>query len=1143
MLNLFSGRAVKLTKPSSTLIPLLVGSLLTFAAGRARAQTEPVRARITEAIDETNRVQLRGNVHPLARPEFDQGVVADSQPMNRMLLLLQRSPEQQVALSKLMEEQLAKGSANYHRWLTPEEFGKQFGPAEEDIQAVTAWLGSHGFQGIKMGPGHMVMEFSGTAGHVRNAFHTEMHHYVVNGEAHLANPSDPEIPAALASVVAGIRSLHNFKPQLHRRTIGTFRRDKQTGNVEPLFTGSDKNGPFFALGPSDFAKIYGFPPGLTGAGMSIAIVGDSNIHQSDVTAFSVLFGLPASNLNVILNGPDPGVNSDEGEADLDVEWSLAAAPQATIDFVVSEGTASTAGFDLSAIFIVEKNLAQVLSDSFGVCEPALGSAGNAFYNTLWEQASAQGITVVVSAGDGGSDGCDDFTTATMATSGTAVSGTASTPFNVAVGGTDFDDVGKQNNFFKPSSGNDPLTLESALGYIPETTWNDSCAATATAGSLATCVNPTDKNSLNIVGGSGGPSKVYAKPVWQQGGITPNDGARDTPDISLFASDGHNGSFYVVCQADAVMTPSSSCAASGTFEFVGVGGTSASAPAFAGILALIESQSDRRKGNANVVLYQLAKTQAASTAPATCNSSNHTNPSVPPPAACAFNDITKGNNSVPCAGGSNNCSSSTANTNGVLVDSKNVPAFTTGPGYDLATGLGSVNVSNLLNKWSTFEPNLRPVNVVLQASVDGGAHFVTSLNIAHGQPVLVKILVDPQTGTGSPTGDAGLIATGVTSGNTFGVGGAPLSPDSGGTGSTASFTTTALPGSGNPPELFQLQANYPGDNLFRANGSSTLLATVSPENSQLRVAILSFNVSGNVTINPTSLVYGSSYVLRAEIAGARTPACQPVLFTPANNNTHGCATGTVAITDNGSSAPPNGGTFALNILGHTENQPIQLVPGAHTLSATYSGDSSYVAPASPTTAMVTVTQAGTTTALTASPTSIASGGSVTLTATVTSTQFSGDAPGAPGGKLLATPVQFLNGTTPISGMVQLTPSPGSANNPSLTATLTTTLSGLGIPDTTSPWRPKLPPGLFWLLACCAAVYGLFLWKMPRARRRGYAYAGLVVFALAAAGIAGCGGGGGSKSTPTPQNKMVTITAKFTGDSNYTASSNTTTVTIQ
>jgi Pro-kumamolisin, activation domain/Bacterial Ig-like domain (group 3) len=1124
MLNRLPERAMRLPKLGDRLIPLVAASLLTFSAGEASAQTQPVRARITETVDETNRVQLRGNVHPLARPEFDQGVVADSQPMNRMLLLLQRSPEQQAVLSALMEEQLTKSSTNYHKWLTPEEFGKQFGPADADIQAVTAWLGSHGFQGIKMGPGHMVIEFSGTAGHVRNAFHTEMHHYLVNGEAHMANASDPQIPAALAPVVAGIRSLHNFKPKSHLHPVGRFQRDKETGRVEPLLTttkgcGPTGSQPCFALGPGDFAKIYNIPPSLDGLGQTIAVVADSNISGADFDSFRQLFGLGGFPVNVILNGPDPGLNGDEGEADLDVEWSDAVAPNATIDLVVSETTASTAGFDLSALYIVENNLAPVMSESFGVCEAQLGSSGNAFYNTLWEQAAAQGITVTVSAGDGGSDGCDDFNTATVATSGMGVSGTASTPFNVAVGGTDFDDANRQSQFWSTSNG--PF-FESALGYIPETTWNDSCAATATPSSLTTCVNPSDKTTLNIVSGSGGPSAVYGKPVWQQGNITPIDGVRDTPDVSLFASDGHNGSFYVVCQADAVKTPSSSCATSGTFEFLGVGGTSASAPAFAGIMALINQQTGRRQGNANVVLYKLFSQN-----PANCNSST----SPLSGSTCIFYDITKGNDSVPCAGKSPNCSSQTANTNGVLVDAKNVPAFTTGAGYDLATGLGSVNAGNLITAWGKFEIGLKQsVTSILSPTVP------PSLNpIQHGTPVSISAKVAPNPpGPGTPSGEVSLLTDAnpnptSSSSSVLGEGAATLD----GTGA-ATIMTSGLPGG-----TYNLSVHYPGDANFAPSDSLTKIPVmVMPEQSQLKIAILSFSLN---TIAPPSLVYGSNYVLRAEVAGTTTPACQPILFAPPNNNTQGCATGTVTITDN---APRNGGTFALNSLGHTENQPIQLVPGNHTLLATYSGDSSYIAPASPFKAMVTVTQAGTTTVVKASPTSITSGDMVTLTATVTSTQFSGDAPGTPGGNLLATPVQFLNGTTPISGTVQLTPSPGSANGPQLTATLTTTLSALGIPDTTSPWRPKLPPGLIWLLGSCVALYGLFLWKIPRARRLRYVYGGLAVLALAAAGIAGCGGGGGgSRSTPTPQSKTVTITAKFSGDSNYTASSGATTVSVQ
>jgi hypothetical protein len=1107
--------------------------LLVLAGARtASAQTQGVRARITEAVDETNLVRLRGNVHPLARAEFDRGVVADSQPVNRMLLLLQRSPEQQAALSALMEEQLTKSSPNFHKWLTPEEFGKQFGPADEDIQAVTTWLGSQGFQGIKMGPGHMVIEFSGTAGHVRNAFHTEMHHYVVQEEAHIANASDPQIPAALAPVVAGIRSLHNFKPKSHLHPVGTFRRDKGNGKIEPLLTtqrGCGPNGsqPCFALGPADFAKIYNIPPSLDALGQTVAIVADSNINQADFGSFRQLFGLGGFPVNVMLNGPDPGLNGDEGEADLDVEWSDAVAPNATIDLVVSEGTASTLGIDLSALYIVENNLAPVMSESFGICEAQLGSSGNAFYNALWEQAAAQGITVMISSGDGGSAGCDDFTTATVAKGGIAVSGTASTPFNVAVGGTDFDDAGKQSNFFKPSSGNDPTTLESALGYIPESTWNDSCAAAATAGSLTTCVSAAG-NLSNIVGGSGGPSSVYlTKPIWQTGF---GDSARDIPDVSLFASNGNNGSFYLVCEADAVQTPSSSCSSGGSFEFVGVGGTSSSSPAFAGIVALINQKTGQRQGNVNPILYQLAKTQIASTTSATCNSSNRTNPSVPPPAVCVFNDITKGNDSVPCAGGSPNCSSTTANTNGVLVNSAKAPAFTTGTGYDLATGLGSVNVTNLVNAWATFEATLKPTATSIPTTMP-----VSLANLPHGTQVTFNITVVPSpAAAGTPSGEVSLFTDANPNPSSspstiLGEGGASLN-----NGSAA--ITTILPGG-----TYSISAHYAGDAAFNESDSAPKIpVTILPEQSQLKIGILTLDTNGNVTsTNATTLVYGSPYILRAEVAGVTTPACEPVLFIPANSDTRGCATGTVTITDNGSSSVPNGGTFALNSLGHTENQPIQLVPGSHTLSATYSGDSSYTPPANPTTDKVSVTQATTTTAVTASPSSITSGAMVTLTATVTSTQFSGDAPGAPGGKLQATPVQFLNGTTPISGTVQLTPSPGSANGPQLTATLTTTISALGLPERPSPWRPRVPPGVYWVLAACAAIYGIFLWKMPSPRRRGYAYAGLVLFALTAAGIAGCGGGGKS----TPPARTVTITAKFAGDTNYTASSGTTTVSVQ
>ncbi len=963
---------MKLTTVSVRNSLLLLGGIFVFSGLRAAAQTKPAAARITQAIDEKNLVQLRGNVHPLARAEFDQGVVADSQPMNRMLLLLQRSPEQEAALQQLMSEQQSKDSPNFHKWLTPEQFGQQFGPADADIQAVTQWLTGQGFQNIKVGPGRTVIEFSGNVGQVRNALHTEIHRFVVDGEQRQANVSDPQIPAALSPVVAGIRSLHNLHPRPMRHVVGEFSRSSSTGEVKsanPQFTTSGGN---FAVGPADFATIYNIPATMTGAGVTVAIVGDSNINPQDVTDFRNLFGLPANPPTIILNGPDPGISSgmagDEGEADLDVQWSGAVAPLAKIDLVVSEDTQTSAGVDLSALYIIDNNLAAAMSESFGSCETNLGTAGNAFFNALWEQAAAQGITVAVSAGDPGSAGCDNFNSSKAATHGLAVSGIASTPFNVAVGGTDFDDVGTQPSFW--NAANIPGTRESAKGYIPETTWNDSCAATATTGSLTSCVSPA-ASLQNIVGGSGGPSAVYAKPPWQTGPGVPADAHRDIPDVSLFASDGlQSKSFYVVCQADAIPTGGNpSCAGTGSFSFLAVGGTSASAPTFAGIMALINQATGQRQGNANFVLYKIAQTATNS-----CNSSSRTDPTVPPPAGCAFNDVTKGDNSVPCAGNSPNCSSTTAGTNGVLVDPAHptTPAWTTGTGYDLATGLGSVNVGNLAAAWPTAVGSFKPTSANL--TLNGGTSPIT---ITHGASVTAAITVASNPPAGTPSGDVSLQA------------GAPGTTNSGVdehtlAAGTTMFTTTFLPGGS-----YNVTAHYPGDGTFAASDSNAVPVVVSKENSRLQIGIVTLSAAtGNITsTNATTFAYGSPYVLRIDILNSTANACQPLVT---GGVTSGCAidaTGSVTITDNGTAL--DAGTFGINSLGHAEDQPIQLPPGQHVLSANYSGDSSYNG-SGPVTDTLTVTKATTATTVASSATTIVSGTSVTLTATI-GTQSNGAGP--------------------------------------------------------------------------------------------------------------------------------------------------------
>ena len=567
---------------------LLLSALISFSSLTTWAQTANAPGRITQAVDMENLVTLRGNTHPLARPEYDQGAAPDSLPMERMLLVLQRSAEQEATLRKLLDEQQVKSSPNYHMWLTPEQFGQQFGPVDSDVQAVTDWLGSQGFQVSRVAAGRTVIEFSGTAGAVRQAFRTEIHKFVVNGEEHWANASDPQIPAALTPVVAGFASLNNFPRQPMMQRVGAFSRSKATGEVSPLLTVANGANSYYALGPTDFATIYNVAPlwtaGSDGTGQTIAVVGETNINPEDVADFRSMFALPANPPKIILNGPDPGINGDEPEADLDVEWSGGVAKGATIDLVVSESTETTAGIDLSALYIIDNNLAPVMSESYGACEAELGAGGNQFYNTLWEQGAAQGITILVASGDMGSALCDVQSGKAAAQYGLAVSGTASTPFNVAVGGTDFGDANNWPQYW--STTNNPTTLSSAKSYIPEITWNDSCARFGTASSCASAGSDTPAG-IDLVGGSGGQSNCitptgtttnitctggYAKPTWQSGKGVPNDGARDIPDVSLFASNGFNRSFYVLCEADALPPGTTSCSWNdSTLYFLGVGG--------------------------------------------------------------------------------------------------------------------------------------------------------------------------------------------------------------------------------------------------------------------------------------------------------------------------------------------------------------------------------------------------------------------------------------------------------------------------------------------------------------------------------------------------------------------------------------------
>ncbi len=346
-------------------VAILATIILSGAALPAQtAQPPVVPNRIVSTIDNNARVMLHGYVHPLANAANDRGAAPDSMPLTRMHLVLKRSDAQEMALKQYISDLHTAGSPNFHKWLTPDQFGQQFGPSDQDMATVESWLSSQGFEVGGVEPGRQVIEFAGNVAQMRNAFQAQIHEYQVNGSLHYATANNPQIPAALSPVVGGFVSLNNFRLKSQARMLGRASYDPKTGTAKPEWTVNGGEGyptiggVNFALTPGDFGVQYDLPnptlnPSYTGtpydgSGQTIAIVNEANINIALVNQFRSLFGLPVNPPNVIVDGNDPGIdginnpdgpNYATGEAYLDVEWAGAVAPKATIDLVIAADTA------------------------------------------------------------------------------------------------------------------------------------------------------------------------------------------------------------------------------------------------------------------------------------------------------------------------------------------------------------------------------------------------------------------------------------------------------------------------------------------------------------------------------------------------------------------------------------------------------------------------------------------------------------------------------------------------------------------------------------------------------------------------------------------------------------------------------------
>jgi pseudomonalisin len=643
---------------------------LFFTLGIALSAFSQVKVsnRITQAIDDRETAQLRGTLHPLLQHATDQGRMDGGIQLESVSLTFKRTAAQEAAVEKLLAEQQDPKSANYHKWLTPEQYADRFGLSTADLNKVVSWLQSEGFTVNRVARGRTQVWFTGSVSQIETVFRTEMHRYIVGGENHFVHSTELAVPAALADVVLGVHGLSDFRPRARAHI-----RKLSPEEVKANFT-SNVTGDHF-VAPDDFATIYDvkalYTAGFDGTGVRIAVAGQSAINTSDIDAFRSASGLPArtaSNFTVTLvpnSGTSTVLTGDVGESSLDLEWAEGVAKGASETFVYVGNSNTTSVFD-AFLYAIDNNIAPVISMSYGNCEQNLPSSFLTMLQQETQKANLQGQTISAASGDFGAADCGNpgnNPSALPATTGLAVDIPGALPYVTSVGGTSFTgDVAATVSGSCAAattywSGSCSATSgSSALQYIPETAWNDTTLPGV--------------NALSASGG--GASTLFSKPSWQTGTGVPSDGQRDVPDIALAADPNHDG--YLFCATDSGSNPPQGPCVSGFRDSSSnlnvAGGTSFGAPTFSGIVAILNQKTGSKQGNVNPTLYALAASTAS-----------------------AFHDITSGNNIVPCGAGTKDCPTTGAAQYG----------FTAGPGYDQVTGLGSVDASVLVNNWSSGNP--------------------------------------------------------------------------------------------------------------------------------------------------------------------------------------------------------------------------------------------------------------------------------------------------------------------------------------------------------------------------------------------------------------------------------------------------------
>lgn len=972
----------------STVFSLVGAGLLGFGGATAHAQATP---RITGPVNESALASLPGEVHPWARPQFDRGA-APAGLSGHMLMVLKRSPEQETALQTFLASQQDPHSPNYHKWLTPEDFGKRFGVADSDVQSVSSYLSSQGMRVGRVYGSHMAIEVEATAGQIHSAFQTEIHAYAVGGKTYYANNSDPKVPAALSSVIAGVASLNSFHVEGGSGAGTQATLDSATHTLKPLYTITATNPDTYGVSPADLAVIYGIPAstaqGLGGQNVNVGIVGDSDINVQYITNYRTTFNLaPTTKVPiVVVDGNDPGVNGDAYIAYKQIELVSAVAPNANIYYYTSATTDYDSGIYFALIRAVEDNQVQVLLNGFQECESAIGSGALQLINTVAEEAAAQGITFVAAAGNSGAAGCAVPGTSGSATGAAyAVNGFASSPYLTAVGGTDFYyGLGAMGNYWNTTNGTgylsvntNPTISKPPAGYLvgyfktgqyQEQVWNDSYSGGGTSNAVnGTSVQMAGGGGVSTVGLDGTlPQPIPSYQIGKVNGISST--ARVIPDVSFFAgsgannTEGYNNTAYMFCMS------SSDCQSTGTVQFTYSGGTEASSAVFAGAVALIVEQYNSSSrfgvGNINPTLYSQFNSLVS-------------------------HDITRGTNELACSSGAN-C------TGG------HMSGYAAGTGYDAATGLGSFNISSFVSDYAPVNTTASSVSLsvtdtygnALPTCVVSG---VTSHCVSHSTWLKFGVSTTPS----AATGDVAIFTS------------SPLQAESSVerltlNAGSATDTWNLLPGG-----TYNIYARYAGDSKYAPSVSATPYPiTVTPENCQMVVYGHNINVGST-----TNIPYGTPVSITVEPYSAIT------------TNNVGIPSGSINVSDNGTvitTLPTNSegaATFSSNLLAI----------GSHSIVLTYPGNASFNA-CSTGAFLATVGKAPTTTTLNPTNADVTQG-SISVTAYVTPTPVTVNGTTYPSnGTAPAGTVTFTSGKT-ILGTITLVPGFTPSGNAMATASIT------------------------------------------------------------------------------------------------------------